>query len=357
MKILCLSLIFVAFNNLLFGQAESDSVKKAKIAAIPIVNYSPSFGASLGGMVNVYYKMNPNDTISPTSSTGVFGMYTTNKTYFAAAFQKFYLKQDTWRIMLGVGTGSINFQYWQEIPIIGGQFIGFSTDANFAMAKVERKVYKKLYVGFKSIITVTETEYDVPDFFPDSLKYDKRNMNNLGYLLNFDMREHQMNSYGGYNIAFKNDFYRTWMNSGNNFEKYDITYNHYYQLKNERNILVTRIHASISGGDVPFQGQSVVGQDDIRGYSAGKFRDNQVYTAQAEYRWRFYKKFGMVGFFGLASAVENIDDIFKNQLLPGGGLGFRYMMLPKERINVGFDIAKGKDDWGIYFRIGESFGR
>ena len=52
----------------------------------------------------------------------------------------------------------------------------------------------------------------------------------------------------------------------------------------------------MSIGDVPFQGQNVVGQDDIRGYSSGKYRDNQAYVIQAEYRWRFYKKFEWWGF-------------------------------------------------------------
>jgi hemolysin activation/secretion protein len=182
-------------------------------------------------------------------------------------------------------------------------------------------------------------------------------MNNIGYLLNYDMREHQINPYGGYNIEFKNNYFRKWLNSGNDFEEYELTYNHYYKIKNERNILATRVKASITAGDVPFQGQNVVGQDDIRGYSAGKYRDNQVYAVQAEYRWRFYKKFGMVGFLGVASAVDTFGDVFDSELLPGAGVGLRYLMIEKERINIGMDIAKGKGDWGLYFRIGESFGR
>ena len=41
----------------------------------------------------------------------------------------------------------------------------------------------------------------------------------------------------------------------------------------------------------------------------------------------------------------------------GGGIGFRYLMLPDERINIVLDLAFGKEDWGLYFRIGEAFGR
>ncbi len=30
-------------------------------------------------------------------------------------------------------------------------------------------------------------------------------------------------------------------------------------------------------------------------------------------------------------------------------------MIPSRNINVGIDGALGKEDWGIYFRIGEAF--
>ncbi len=53
----------------------------------------------------------------------------------------------------------------------------------------------------------------------------------------------------------------------------------------------------------PLKRQTVVGGDDIRGYSQGKYRNNQVYTLQAEYRWNFYKRWGMVAFAGVANAA------------------------------------------------------
>lgn len=355
--LLCVLALFF-LQNKADAQFKQDTTKRINYAAIPMLNYDPQLGLNLGFMAQMYYKVNLKDTISPSSSTGMFGMYTTNKTHFLGFFQKLYLKEDTWRFMFAAGSGTMNFQFWQDIPIIGGQFIDFSTDALFVMFRPERKIYKQLYAGLSFTYAKVKTEYDFPEGVHDSLRFDERNMNSLGYLFNYDVREHQLNPYGGFNVEFKNNFYREWMNNTDNFDKYELTYNHYYQIRNkETHILATRIKANISAGAVPFQGQNVVGRDDIRGYTSGKHRDNQIYTMQAEYRWRFYKKFGMVGFFGLASAVEKAGDIISSELLPGAGVGFRYMMIPKERINIGFDIAAGKDDWGLYFRIGETFGR
>jgi len=37
-----------------------------------------------------------------------------------------------------------------------------------------------------------------------------------------------------------------------------------------------------------------------------------------------------------------------------GGLGFRYLIARKLRLSSGIDIAKGPEDWAIYFTVGSS---
>jgi hemolysin activation/secretion protein len=160
-------------------------------------------------------------------------------------------------------------------------------------------------------------------------------------------------------VNFKNQFYRSWVGSGYNFERYLVTFNQFFKLtpKNEKQILAVRASFNVASGNVPFEGQTVVGGDDIRGYSQGKYRNNQVYTLQAEYRWNFYKRWGMVAFAGVANAVAKLADIPKSDFLPGVGGGLRFRMLPREKINIGVDYGVGKDDYSITFRIGEAFGR
>ena len=65
----------------------------------------------------------------------------------------------------------------------------------------------------------------------------------------------------------------------------------------------------------------------------------------------------MVDFFGVATAVVSVSKMENALFLPGGDFGIRYMAIEKMRINIGIDAALGKNDWGVYFRIGESFGR
>lgn len=59
-----------------------------------------------------------------------------------------------------------------------------------------------------------------------------------------------------------------------------------------------RFDVFVGLGDIPFEGQRVVGRDDIRGYTRGEWRGDQAYDAQAEYRRQVAGRFGGVAFAG-----------------------------------------------------------
>jgi len=253
----------------------------------------------------------------------------------------------------------INFQFYLEDPTAStGNFYDYSTKANLLVLQVQRNIFKRLYFGPTTSFIKSTTSFG----FPDASGHDsasKSKLNNIGYVITNDTRNHVQSPSRGMFLNFKNQFYRSWVGSDFEFERYILTYNQFFKLtkKDEKQVLAVRASINIATGDVPFEGQSVVGSDDIRGYSQGKYRNDQVYALQAEYRWNFYKRWGMVAFAGVASAVEKLSDIPDNDLLPGVGAGLRFKMLPAEKINIGIDGAVGKGDYSITFRIGESFGR
>ena len=341
-----------------FIHAQDSAKNNLKLAAIPIINYNRTQGFSAGGMVSGYYKVNRNDTVSPSSNTGILALYTAQQSYVLIGFQRFYLAQDRWRIVAGVGTANVNFQFYYDDPLVASSdFVNYTTKSSFASVQVQRKVVGKLYGGLIGQYISAKTTFAIPNAEGKDSS-DERHLNNLGYIFSNDSRSNVNYPVKGVFINFKNQFYRDWIGSNNDYTRYLINYNQFFDLsKNEKNVLAVRASFDIATGDVPFEGQSVVGSDNIRGYSQGKYRGNQVYTAQTEYRWNFYKRFGMVGFFGLASAVENFNDIFNSKILPGIGAGLRFRMIPSEKINIGIDGAVGRGDYSISFRIGETFTR
>jgi outer membrane protein assembly factor BamA len=343
-----------------YGQKPPSIEKKQKprIAAIPMINYNRTQGVVVGALVSGFYKLNKKDTISPSSSTGLMGMYTQEKSHLVFGFSRFYFAEDRWRAAVAAGSMDINFQFYLEDPALsGGNFYDYSTKMNLVVLQLQRNVYKRIYFGPTASFIKSTTTFDFPGASgEDSVM--QSTLNNVGYIISNDTRDHVQYPTRGMFLNFKNQFYRSWAGSDYEFERYLITYNQFFKLDlKEKQILAVRASLNISAGNVPFEGQSVVGSDDIRGYSQGKYRNDQVYAVQAEYRWTFYKRWGMVAFAGVASAVPKFADIPDNEILPGVGAGLRFRLLPTEKVNIGIDYGIGKDDYSITFRIGESFGR
>ncbi|NEU07868.1 BamA/TamA family outer membrane protein [Flavihumibacter sp. R14] len=356
------TLVFLVFlvSGSVNGQQSSPVTKekeKASIAAMPLINYSRTQGILLGALVSKYFDLNKTDTISPSSNAGIFGVYTEQKSYAAFAYSQLYFSKDIWRITAALGALDINFQFFLQEPVAStGNFYDYTSEATLALLQVQRNVFKRVYFGPTASYIKSTTTFEIPNASgADSVS--KSHLNNIGYIITNDTRDHVQYPSVGMFANFKNQFYRDWVASDFNFERYLLTYNQFFKLKkSDRHVLAIRATVNVAAGDVPFEGQTVVGGDDIRGYSQGQYRDDQVYTLQSEYRWNFYKRWGMVAFAGVASAVSKFSDI-SDTVLPGAGAGIRFKMLPAEKINIGIDGAVGKGDYSITFRIGESFGR
>ena len=102
---------------------------------LPYLDYDRALGASLGLVPMAMMNLSEKDTISPSSTIGLFGMYSENKTWFTMAFGKFYLNEDNWRITAAGGFGDINFQYYVANPI--NRWFRYNTVADFAFLEVQ----------------------------------------------------------------------------------------------------------------------------------------------------------------------------------------------------------------------------
>ena len=58
---------------------------------------------------------------------------------------------------------------------------------------------------------------------------------------------------------------------------------------------------------------------------------------------------------GLGKTFGDYNDFKDAELLPMGGVGIRYRLLPYERMNIRFDYTFGNDGPVWYFGIRESF--
>jgi outer membrane protein assembly factor BamA len=345
----------IGFNHSGSGQLfKKDSTSNMPMGFLPVptFDYNRSLGFQAGAIIMYFNKFGENDTLSPPSTSGIKGFYTTNKSWSALAFQRLFFKNDNYRLTWALGTGDVNFQFYTE-DIPGGSFIDYTTTRSFFALTFTRRVYSRLYMGIFAKYARLNTEYYLDEIIGenvDSLK----NLVGLGLPVVWDSRDNIFNPERGIESKILLQVNNKVFGSDLDFNAINLFINYYKRL-NKKGILASRSTLYYGMGEVPFEGTKAVGNIDIRGYSNGEFRGDQVATIQSEYRGQIKKRWGYVGFFGLAAAFNTTSDEKWSGVLPGVGAGIRWMVMPDKKINLGIDAAVGKDDWGIYFRLGEAF--
>lgn len=317
------------------------------IAAVPMINYDPAIEWNFALLANAFFQFDLADTLSPLSMAGAMAGYTTNKSWYWAVYARVYFDYDNYRATIAYGDASIKFQYYEGAI---SSFVNFTSGFDAFYIEGSRRIFNRWYLGLRYVNLMQTTIYDL-----EGVVTTETNMNNLGYAIAHDTRDFIYNPNSGDYLNLKTGYYRDFLGSDYKFNNYEFDFTKFFSIDTSR-VMVGRFSAKVATGDVPFEGQHVVQRDDMRGYTDGKYRGEQVYTLQTAYRWNIYKKWGMVAFGGIATAVNSLSEIKFDRLLPAIGVGVRYMAIPSEKINIGIDVAIGKNDWGMYFRIAEAFG-
>lgn len=329
-------------------KSDTTTVGPSKFVPAPYVNYSRSIGFS-GGVVPLYmWNINKKDTISPQSIVGGLGMYSTNKTYFGMGFGRIYLNEDRWRISFGGGNGNVNFQVF--VDRIVNDYIDYGTNFWFFKSYVQRRIFGNIYGGIVIDYTNFNTEFDV-----DVNAAIQNTFTGVGLILERDVRSNVYYPYSGDQESIEWNTYPIWLNNEDQSNRIKLTNNKFWALRGKKDVIAGRIYGEFGLGEIRFNQEVVVMGTDLRGYTQGKYRGKGMMDMQVEYRYNFAPKMGIVGFGGIGTVYGSSNEDINGIILPSVGLGYRYTVFPTNHMNIGLDAAIGRDDWGIYFRIGEAF--
>ncbi|SDQ97771.1 BamA/TamA family outer membrane protein [Flagellimonas zhangzhouensis] len=333
----------------ILGQKEtSNEDKKITAKVFPYINYSRTLELQMGVVGSMMYRLSEKDTISPKSMSGVMGIYTTNDSYLVGTFHRWFLKENDWRLTFYLVNGTQRAQiYVSEVEQPG--FADYASNITVINLTALKRIKNKWYGGLGFIYNITNTEFE------DSEETNENNY--LGFLVqsSFDKRNQIYYPTKGSLTNIQWNSFPTALGNDEDLNIISLSYNKYIGFPNNKNILAFRGHAEFGLGALNFERQVVIGGKDIRGYSDGKYRGDSIFALQGEYRLNFNNNMGLVGFLGAATIFGSINEEFNGKLYPGIGAGYRYTVFKEDNFNIGLDGAVGKDDWGIYFRIGESF--
>ena len=95
-------------------------------------------------------------------------------------------------------------------------------------------------------------------------------------------------------------------------------------------------------GDVPYRNlASLEKQPDDAGLLWGQVRNKMYINTPAEYRFPVYWRFGAVAFASAGQVADNFSQLSFSKFHYAAGAGIRFSVLPRENLNLRFDVAYG----------------
>ncbi|MBK6266126.1 BamA/TamA family outer membrane protein [Marivirga sp. S37H4] len=342
---------------------DTSDVANSQLLIYPVIAYAPETSWEFGlSSLYVYYAKH--DTANRLSEINGFTFFTLENQYGLYLDHAIYSNKDNWFFL-----GSLRFQsfplFYHGIGIDTPEDYIARVDANQIIIKerVLRKVFHNLFLGLEidyqrlssvEFVSSYTTEFDLPR--------GSEGTTNLGFGLGIvqDNRHNVLNVRKGFfsELAFLH--YNTSWGSSYDFTAL-ITDTRIYRPVQKNNVLAAQFLGQFNFGDVPFNQLALMGGENMmRGYYRGRYRDNHQLATQVEYRFLplplgFTKRLGATVFAGAGSVFDDLQSFNVSDIVVSGGAGIRFLLFPKKDIYTRLDLAFTKEGTGFYIFIGEAF--
>jgi outer membrane protein assembly factor BamA len=331
--------------------------QKASFVAMPIPMSNPAIGSGLGVAALAIYK--PSGSARPWTS-GAGGLYTDTKSWGVAAFQKAYLGGDKYRLTAAAGTGVFNVDFFGVGSDAGsdGRSIELEQKSSGALVEVLTRVRQNVHAGLRFRYIKMDSTFDTTSLLPQLQLPDielHSQVSQLGLAGEFDNRDSEYNPRSGVYANAQWLVASDALGSDFDYSRVTAAANGYHAV-DDKTVLAWRGSMCRAGTGGPFYDLCNYGQsNDLRGYTAGQYRDHAMVAVQAEVRRKIYKRLGAVAFVGVGEVAPEFSKLNTKDLLPSAGIGARFEASTKYRVNVSIDYAVGDGSSAFYFYIGEAF--
>ena len=223
----------------------------------------------------------------------------------------------------------------------------------------KKKVAKKIFVGLLyEFQYIYHIRYDEKGIFETSDFAGKTpyKMSGFGLSLCYDSRNRNFWTEKGIFVQSIFTPFRKELLSDFNINKW-VTDIRFFQKIAKGQILAMQLYNYATFGNTPLkQMASFGGVDNMRGFYQGRFRDKNMTTLIAEYRYNFYKRFSLCVFGGAGNVYKDYSEFNFSNLKYSYGGGLRFALFKKEMINIRLDYGYSNTyNQGFYFTIGECF--
>jgi len=177
----------------------------------------------------------------------------------------------------------------------------------------------------------------------------------LGYQLTLDQRQNPLNAKQGAFVQWEQLAFGSALGSDFGFWQHRFDGRVYLPVRTGQTLALQGL-GQFSSGQVPFRMLGLIGgSNQLRGYYQGRFRDQHLLMAQAEYRAHLFWRLGLAAFAGVGNVAPALNEFGNGRWKRSLGLGLRFLTDKQEDINLRFDMAWGQDTFEFYIAFGEAF--
>lgn len=177
----------------------------------------------------------------------------------------------------------------------------------------------------------------------------------LGLSVVYDTRDNMFATQRGSSLGLTGLVFNEFYGSEYDFSKLILDIRHFIPLGLEH-VLAFHLYGESQAGDVPYYHLAMLGGDELlRGYFLGRYRDKNLLALEAAYRFPLYWRFSGVLFAGAGEVARKPDELVNVPVRWAVGTGLRYSLNQEERLNLRLDVGVGPGTVGAYFTAREAF--
>lgn len=328
-------------------------------SALPVGTYAPETELGVGAFGAVMFRIGDAGEDARASAIAGVALVTTLGQAIFELISELYWDDDDFRIWTKLdyryypnrfwGVGSRTPDNQEELYTENGPRFQFF---------FRRNVFRKLYLELRLDAQFSKVEDLRPGGILDSgdvVGAHSRRAIGLGPTVGWDSRDHSLEPHeGGFHEVSLLQFHEG-LGSDQTFTRLELNLRQYFNLA-EGHTLATQLYGAFAYGNVPFYRLPLAGgQNVLRGYFEGRYRDRALIAAQVEYRAHLFWRFGGVLFAAAGDVGPSLSEIRFSPLKWSVGGGLRLQLNEDERFNLRADLGVGYQTYGIYVGIAEAF--
>jgi hypothetical protein len=223
---------------------------------------------------------------------------------------------------------------------------------------VTYKVLEHFSIGMNADFTKVSNKQKDEKYFSDNvLGVNNSHTFGAGLTLVFDSRDNFNSTRKGTYFKASSVFNSNNLVSNFSYQSYLGDYRKFQPIGN-KSTLAFQAYIKATNGDVPYYKlPTIAGTNKLRGLGhPNQYINNVAGYVQTEYRYDFTNKIAGVAFAGVGNSSEDFSKELFDDIKYAAGAGIRFMIFPKERLNMRLDVGFGSNNnSSIMIGINESF--